>query len=177
LYEPQATFVSGWVHVFFPYLSDGSRNLAESPGERRRANAAYCDEGRECKACSATGPGFGVCQVEQEVCETMVTAVDGKQCRGDWWCRRCWEEYDLRRWDRHRRQHEEFPSGFRKVPFRWEFNGQELNCELAVGFAGCSPSDAQSQVRPALAYAVLNHGAVEASKRRNLDQEHQAAGA
>lgn len=176
MYEPEVTYVSGWVHVFFPYLKDGSRNLAESPGERRRANAAYHDEHRKCKGCSATGPGFGVPQQGLESCDELTAAGEETQCRSDWWCRGCWEDYDLRRWDRHRRYHEEFPSGFRKMPFRW-ITQVELDCELVVGFAGCSPSLVEAQVRPALAYAVLNHGAKEDSKRQKLDQEHQAAGA
>jgi hypothetical protein len=137
--EEGFTLVSGWVHVFFPYLRDGRRNRARMPAmaARRQEGALYKEEpGKLCAECGSTG--------------------EGAEAQGQWWCKQCWRAHDLKRWYRHELAHEDFPSGIRKVPFEWYPRpGLHISCDFIAGFAGCAKGECLHEVRPQLAYCVM----------------------
>lgn len=143
--QPDSIYVSGWVHVFFPYLSDNCRNTvqSESPAAcRRRETGAYTVSGQSCVACGAHGLG-----------------ADND---GAWTCQLCFRELDIKRFYNHRVDLADLPTGFRRVPFIWEFPMKMYDCDFIAGFAGCKATSA-TEVRPQLAYCVVNKGLVQAN--------------
>jgi len=141
--EEGFTVVSGWVHVFFPYLRSGERNRVKMPAAaaRRQEEGLYKEElGRLCTDCGSSNAGA--------------------EAQGQWWCRQCWRAHDLKRWYRHELDHQDFPSGIRKVPFDWVLPGQfsgtsRIPCNFIAGFAGCAQGECPHEVRPQLAYGVF----------------------
>lgn len=139
--QPATVFVSGWVHVFFPYLADDCRNSVRSEphvARERRENLGYSDAGRACTECGAAGVG----------------ALN----KGTWMCQQCCRAHDLRRFYTHRVDQESMPTGFRRTPFVWEYMlAPPLQCEFIGGFAGCKLVG-PSEVQPQFGFCVLNKG-------------------
>merc|ERR1712066_3610 len=134
-------------------MGDKTRNLPRGEpraAQRRRSEpeAAYnVQPGRICASCSSDG-----------------TMAEGAEGVGEWWCRQCWRDHDIRWWFRHRINHFEMPTGFRSVPFEWKFCTESYDCIFLAGFAGCAPVTNAHEVRPQLAYCVLNKGRRAESK-------------
>lgn len=154
-HQAGATYVSGWIHVLFPYLmnkrpNEPRREPPSAQWRRSAPEAAYALEpGLVCAACGSSG-----------------AEAEGAAGAGEWWCRQCWRAHDLRRWFGHRVDHFRMPTGFRSVPFKWVCSGT-YDCLFLAGFVGCAPATDAHEVAPQLAYCVLNKGLHDESDGAN----------
>lgn len=138
--EPDFNFVSGWVHVFFPYLEGGRRNHGRETEEehRKRLSRTYAALAEPCAHCGSDGLG--------------ASDQSGKA-----YCQRCWRAWDVARFFGHRVDGRELPSGLRSMPFEWEYCLAVYPCDFVAGFAGCVACG-PAEVRPQLGFCVHNKG-------------------
>lgn len=145
--SPATTWVSGWVHAFFPYLSQGSSNAVKNKvAAACRQKKGYSTD-PDCRGCTSCG-----------------IVGEGSEALGQWWCKRCWRLWDLKRFYNHYRNHEDMPTSFRSTPFKWEWCDAMFDCDFVAGFVGCSSCQEQTEVeqqwavRPQVGFCVLNKG-------------------
>lgn len=137
-------YVSGWIHVFFPYMANKELNkpseatMPASAKYRRMTNSYEKVAGNICAGCGSGGAGA--------------------QGSGQWWCRCCWGLHDVRRWYNHKVSVKYMPTGLRKAPFIWSYCGTEHKCDFVAGFVGCARTSQVNEVRPQLSYCVLRKG-------------------
>lgn len=155
--SPETTWVSGWVHAFFPYLSKGGSNGVENKvAASCRQKHGYSTDlaGRGCFSCGMVG--------------------DGSEALDQWWCKRCWRLWDLRRFYNHYQDHKDMPTSFRTTPFQWKYLHAEFDCDFIAGFVGCSSCadqekiERQPAVRPQVGFCVLNKGKAKSQSQASL---------